>query len=359
MSTSAQKLPSEWVERLGREDEAAVARARRKLVEQLGDDSTRDEAARALLAEVRREDAKARREALALLCGSWWPPSPELSAEGLESILLGFAYLEPEGSAEMDAAAILLTALLHQAPPGKLAAFREALDHPWYAVRWAALSTLARLELSPEWLPRFEKLLEDEHPEIRGAALEVIESQASVDPSFSAPLLLAHAVANGGSARFSALAAVRVLLDAESPPDAMRRLKDPSEVLKLLEDESAPIRMQTLYVLQLLGRSDEATLQAVRTLLRDPIPDVVANAAATLLRLVKDDAQAIGTLGTMLCSPSERDAGAAIVALDLAGPRVLRRAGPALELALKRAPLAEVKNDLRRLLAKRKDSQAG
>lgn len=358
MSTVAQKPPEEWIKRLGRDDQATVTRAQRKLVEQLENEETRDEAAGALLDALGAEEVDTRHRALMLLTDAWWPPAVEMSMEGLEAILSCLADLELEDPQELEATALLLATLTHQ-ESALLPRLVEAMDHPGHTVRWAAVATLARCEVSPRVLPRLERALDDPHPAVRAAALEAIAAQASVDPAFSAPLLLAQAVARGGSERFSSLTAVRLLLEREDPPDALKGLQDPQSLLALLEDESAPIRMESLYLLRLLARSDEETLQAVRKLLRDPLPDVVANAAVTLLELVKGDAQALGTLGTMLCSTSERDAGAALVALDLGGPRLVRRAGPALELAMSKAPLADVKRDLRRLMSSAAKSRPG
>lgn len=348
---SAPKSPAEWVKRLGREDELSVARAHKHLVAQLEEEKTRNEAAQALLEEVRRPDARARKQAFSLLQAFWWPPAAERVDDAIDAVLAGLGQVDAEEFQEVEDAVLLLVNLV-RAGPEALAKVEGALEHPWHSVRWAAAAVLGRVEVTAEVLPRLVKLLGDDSADVQRAALESLGALAPMDAALTAPLLLCEAIEREGAERYMALASVRGLLEGADPrPAATGKLKEPSAALVLLEDEQAPIRLEAVAVLGLLGEADEATIQALRKPLRDKSPDVVATAAVSLLRLIPTDAMALGALSTLLCSPSDKDSGAALTSLELLDVKTLRRAAPALELAFNKAD-PKIRSEARALLMK-------
>lgn len=361
---SAEKSPSEWVKRLGRPEEAHVTRAHNALAAQLEDAQTRDEAALALLEEVRREDAKARKQALSLLQAFWWPPAETLAEDAVDSTLAGLSFVDAEEFQEVEDAVLLLVNLVRTVP-STLERVMGALGHPWHSVRWAAASTLGRVEVTADVLPELISLLTDDSADVQRAALESLGALAQLNPTLTAPLLLAEAVQREGAERYMALASLRGLLEGQheglgassKQTSVMEKVADGQAVLALLEDEQAPIRLEAAALLGLLGGGDEATVAALRKPLRDKSPDVVATAAVSLLRLVPGDAQALGALSTLLCSPSEKDSGAALTSLDLLDAKTLRRAAPALELAFNKAA-PETKREARALLMKASGKKA-
>ncbi|MCY1031024.1 HEAT repeat domain-containing protein [Corallococcus sp. BB11-1] len=343
----------EWKARLSARDGVAREEAQEALGDLLcsGDESSREETARALLQELGRPGTKVAGSVLFLLQRSWWPPQASLVADALQAVMAVLPGLEADAP-EVEHAALVLTNVC-RVEPSRLSFLEGAFTHPRASVRSAAARVVGRVgPAALPWMARLLALLDDEES-VAIAALESLGSLAPLAPELTAPRLLEQVRKTDGARLYLVLVSLRSLVEERrlsgQAPLALADLEP--ALLSTLEEPEPPIRMEAVCLLGLTGPRSPDALAALREQLKDESPSVAACAAVALLRLGAPPAEALFLLKGQLGPAAAPDVqGAALSALEEVDAPTLIRAKGMLESVV-RDTTGPTREALRELLA--------
>lgn len=324
------RMPDDLVRQLGHPDQGANAAD--ALHEMLaGDDEIlRDASLKALVKALPSPDARGL-EAARVLHGAHSPWPLPLATAAFEACGQAAAQLEDEEHVEL----LGLVAVRAIADAPDLAVRAKPWlqsDSPGLRAVGAGAFACARQATDRSLVP----LLEDPSPLVQRLAHEAVLSLASEAPDTWLPVLIGRLAPLQGEALCHGLSGVRELLQQGPTVEGPLAQALLSHGLRGLEDDDAGTRLEAAAIVGHAGRGSSQATHALTERLGDAVTEVVAEAAAALLRLGSAPAAA-QSLASLAASDDVETFNAAIFALENLDDASLGRAKDAIGALLAHA----------------------